>query len=79
MTPITKVFIVGASIVGGILILIMADEDEEENKTPDNKDPKTSQSKDSFNVDEIRRLRRELRHQNRLKKNATKVVPSKTT
>lgn len=66
----------GILFVGGFLVLIgaiVADSSEED----ENKDKKPDQPEgDQVNVDEIRRLRRELRHQLAKKK---KNTPTKGT
>lgn len=63
--------IAGVAIVGGILMLFVAavSSKEEDEKSSDKK-PETP-SGDQVNVEEIRRLRRELRHQLKIKKNST--------
>jgi len=66
-----KLIIVGASIVGGILLLLATKEDEESEKSEDPSTKKNSSLDEQINVEEIRRLRRELRHQVALKKKIT--------
>jgi len=65
-------FIIGASIVGGILILwsALTQESDEEKAT---KAKNSSPSGEKFDVDRMRTLRRELKHQMRLKK---KIIPN---
>lgn len=60
--------ILGAAIVGGILILFTSDskETKKEELPPGEKTPQGI-----FSQEEVRRLRRELRHQMKLKKNST--------
>lgn len=60
-------FIIGAAVVGGILLLFTSNNEEskESKELPQKSD---TPSGDQVNVEEIRRLRRELRHQLAIKK-----------
>lgn len=70
-------FIIGIVIVGGILILLTKDDDKKEPEAPKLKDNNAdSTSVETVNVEEIRRLRRELRHQLAQKKKNNKGEPS---
>lgn len=70
-------FVIGIVIVGGILVLLVGGDDKKETETPEPKDNNTDSSSDeSVNVNEIRRLRRELRHQLSQKKKNSKNEPS---
>lgn len=60
--------ILGIVFIGGILILLVkGNEDSEESKELNDKNT-NSPSGEQVNVEEIRRLRRELRHQLAIKK-----------
>jgi len=66
----------GILFVGGFLVLIgVMSYEEDENKELEDKKPETPEG-DQVNVDEIRRLRRELRHELAKKK---KNTPTKGT
>lgn len=74
-----KPIIIGASVVASLALLaysLFGDEEEPEEpkdkvRVKNEEEPRGSTSKnDEYDVDEIRRLRRELKHQNRLKKKA---------
>lgn len=72
-----KPLIAGLVFVGGILVLLMASDDEDEKKEEENPKQKNlfPDSETKINVEEIRRLRRELRHQMALKKKSTTNKP----
>lgn len=60
-------FILGIAIVGGAIVLItsaFSNDDENDNN-------KNEENPQVFNADEVRRLRRQLKKQMRLKKKAT--------
>lgn len=62
--------IAGIAIVGGILMLFVGAVSSQKDGESQDKKPETP-SGDQVNVEEIRRLRRELRHQLRIKKNSS--------
>lgn len=70
--------ILGIAFIGGILVLIVKGlEDSNEPKELQDKNTNSPEG-EQVNVEEIRRLRRELRHQlNLKKKNTPKEPPSK--
>lgn len=77
-----KPIIVGIGVVVSLALLaysMFGDEEDPEKpkdkiRVKDEDEPHGSTSKtDEYDVDEIRRLRRELKHQNRLKKRANAV------
>lgn len=74
-----KPIIIGIGAIASLALLaysLFGDEEEPEKpkskvRVKDEEEPSGSTSKnDEYDVDEIRRLRRELKHQNRLKKKA---------
>lgn len=69
MDPLLKPLLLAASIVGGILILvgIWPEDSKEDGENPTSKGENPLGSS-NFDVMEIRRLRRELRHQINMKK-----------
>lgn len=63
----------GLAAVGLITLAVATDQDEEDKDTDNKKDNEVSPSKPEYDVDEIRRLRRELRKQTKLKKTAERT------
>lgn len=72
-----KPIIAGLAFIGGILVLLMAsdDEDEEKKDPVDNKD--NSPEGEKVDVEKIRTLRRELRQQLSKKKKSANKPPTK--
>jgi len=72
-----KPLIAGLVFVGGILVLLFSSDDEDKEKEVENPKQKSlfPEMETKVNVEEIRRLRRELRHQMALKKKSTTNKP----
>lgn len=71
-----KPIIAGLAFIGGILVLLMASDEDEEGKDPNDKSNKSSED-DKVDVEKIRTLRRELRHQLSKKKKTSNKPPTK--
>lgn len=63
--------ILGLVFIGGFLVLLVStDKEDEKSKDLEDKNTKSPEG-DQVNVEEIRRLRRELRHQLSIKKKSS--------
>lgn len=71
-----KPLIAGLVFVGGILVLLFSSDEEDSEKKDELNDKNTNSPEgEKVNVEEIRRLRRELRHQMKMKKKSTPNKP----
>jgi hypothetical protein len=71
--------IAGIAFIGGILILLMTSNDEDSDKENESDDKQSNNSPEGEKVDveKIRSLRRELRHQLSKKKKISNKPPTK--